>query len=130
MDEDRGRYADIAGGFHEGLDSSWRSSSDPGEGLSGAEAGGAPQPATRRAVGHHRYFIDGAEAFAAVAADPWLDIASARVGRRVVVGGSRLKEDGVGSYWWQDDDAIGPDGRPVKHPTATHWRRRNELSQR
>lgn len=67
-------------------------------------------------------FIDGAEAFAAVAVDRWLDMGSAPVGQRVTVGGSRLSTNGAG-YWWQAEDVIGADGRPVKHPTATHWRR-------
>ena len=122
MTDDRGRYADVVGGAHEGLDNSWDSTSDPGDGSSRAELGGAPQSATSSAASHQGYFIDGGEAFAAVAVYRWLDIASSRAGQRVVVGGSRLAGDGVGSYWWQAEDVIGADGRPVGHPTATHWR--------
>lgn len=122
MTDDRGRNADIVGGTHEGLGNSWDSTSDAGDGSSRAEMGGRAQSATWSAASHQGYFIDGAEAFAAVAVHRWLDIASARAGQRVVVGGSHLTGDGVGSYWWQAEDVIGADGRPVGHPTATHWR--------
>lgn len=71
--------------------------------------------------GHH-YFIDGAEAFAAVASGTWQEIRTAPARQRVTVGASRLTANGVGSYWWQEDDVIGADGLPIKHPSATHWR--------
>lgn len=123
MDDDQGRYADTISGQHEALDSSSHGASEFDGGASRGDVGGTARPATRSPVARAGYFIDGAEAFAAVAVDRWLDLASARAGQRVVVGGSRLTGDGVGSYWWQAEDVIGTDGRPVKHPTATHWRR-------
>ncbi|HEV2508643.1 hypothetical protein [Bosea sp. (in: a-proteobacteria)] len=107
MTDDRGRSADFVDKAHEASLSADRS----------------PRPTTRLAAKHQGYFIDGAEAFAAAAVDRWLDIATAPAGQRVIVGASHLNGDAVGSYWWQADDVIGADGRPVNHPTATQWRR-------
>ena len=75
-----------------------------------------------RANHEHHYFIDGAEAFAAAASGPWREIRTAPVLQRVTVGASRLTVNGVGSYWWQEEDVIGADGLPTRHPSATHWR--------
>lgn len=75
-----------------------------------------------RANHQYRYFIDGAEAFVAAAHSPWREIRTAPVLQRVIVGASRLTENGVGSYWWQAEDVVGADGLPTRHPAATHWR--------
>lgn len=123
MTNDDGRPADVVSGIHEALDNSWYDVSETGGSAQRGDEDGAPRPTTKSAIAQAGYFIDGAEAFAAVAVDRWLDIASARAGQRVVVGGSRITGDGVCSYWWQAEDVIGTDGRPVKHSTATHWRR-------
>lgn len=123
MDDNQGRYADAISGQHEPLDSSSHGASELDRRASRGDAGGMARPATRSPGARTGYFIDGAEAFAAVAVDHWLDIASARAGQQVVVGGRPLPGEGVGSYWWQSEDVIGADGRPLKHPTATHWRR-------
>ncbi|MGX1785747.1 hypothetical protein ACWIGM_03360 [Bosea sp. NPDC055332] len=75
-----------------------------------------------RANHRHHYFIDGAEAFAAAAHGPWREIRTAPVLQRVIVGASRLTENGVGSYWWQENDVISADRLPTRHPAAMHWR--------
>lgn len=127
MTDDQGMYAGVAGvagGVHESLGGSWNNSSDLSESSSRAKLGEV-QPTAWSSASHQGYFIDGAEAFAAVAVDRWLDIASACPGHRVFVGRSCLKPDGIGSYWWQAEDVIGADGRPMEHPTATHWRGRS-----
>lgn len=123
MDDDQGGSADAVSGQHEALDNSSHGASELDGSASRGGVDGTARTVTRSPAARTGYFIDGAEAFATVAVHRWLGLEYARAGQQVVVGGSRLTENGAGSYWWQAEDVIGADGRPVKHPTATHWRR-------